>query len=289
MSKKRKDSINAISELTRKEFDSEINKDNYKEFGIPLTNYDEQLLSSLVGSNYNLVPNKIYTNTAHKNISAKEQLYNTHIWVGKEIYSNISKVTNRYNLSLAPDTIILAVLIIEKAYLKTELLKIYNAKEIPLSEEQKTILEIGNFVEVMREIANSNSKNSLIDIFINGSRVLVSDGNIVMNEILKWHHSYYNKERAAQYFYDALKYQNVKNKVQPTSNIYISAMADFKKISCQLLYDNLNKLFKKPADSINFIAEILAARNIFGLNKLKTKSKYDTVYRAINSEYRNIY
>lgn len=288
MSKKSIEGTNALSNLMLLEVDSEINRDNYKDAGIPLLNYDEQLLTRLVGSDYGLLPHKKNAQSERNKLAAKERLYNSNIWVSKENYKHISRIINGYKVSLTPDTITLAVLIIEKTYLRLELLKEYSAKKTQLSEEQNSIVEIGKFSEIMREIADSNPKHCQIDIFINNKNVLVSDGNIIMKEILKWYFSYYNKDRAEQYFYDFLRYKNVKNKVMPTSNIYIFEMSDFKKMTCKLLHNSLHLFFEKPADCINFIAEVLAVRNIFGLEKMKSKSKYDTVFRAITSEYRNI-
>jgi hypothetical protein len=271
------------------EIDSEINIENFNTEGVPLVNFDKQLIIDLVGMDNCLSPNKTFDKKSEKPLSSSEHQYISNIWINKHLFSRLTEIINRYNLSITADTIAIVVLIIEKTYLRVENLKAIAVQKSPLSDEQKVILEIGEFTEIMRKIAASESINSQIDIFINNQRVLAADGKNIMFEILKWYHSYYfNKDRAYQYFWDGLKYEHSKKQILPKTNIYISYGADFKKIVCKNLNNQLNNFFNKSADKINFIGEILSTRNIFGFDKMERKSIYDTILRAINSEYRNL-
>ncbi|MBK7653120.1 MAG: hypothetical protein IPJ20_23625 [Flammeovirgaceae bacterium] len=111
-----------------------------------------------------------------------------------------------------------------------------------------------------------------------------------MPELRKWQYDYYgqNIHLIKQWLKEDANYFFIKTKIEQnalTKKEHTSQVSDFKSWIVQALFNGFNKYFtdKSQAEFIYFIGDILAVKNIFNLQTMKKKGRYDTIFRCLNS------
>ena len=272
------------------ELDSSINIDNFETDGKALS-IDEDFIIEIFGTEDVLKPNKHILNYYNRVTDpSKEFTYISNFWINKSLYYQLESIIHQYQVNISCDTISVAILIIDYYFnqFKNKLNDSSQTKE--LVEENRSLLEIIKFVELIYELTSSPIKNSSIDIYVQNQRRATFNAGIILPELRKWHYGYYgqNIHLIKQWLKEDANYFFIKTKIEQnalTKKEHTSQVSDFKSWIVQALFNGFNKYFtdKSQAEFIYFIGDILAVKNIFNLQTMKKKGRYDTIFRCLNS------